>query len=189
MLCTNESKSLQDVKLVKIKRKKKDNFLMYKKSRLRPAATAVKIKKKNKKNRINLSSTSLSPAAFFFFSCTAAAAAFLRNIIQIESVGEAKGIKLFIKLNHKRSQNGGGGGLHHKNKSCPLLLSHHTSCAVLLGFYNNQIWACNLYTSQQRFRAMYKWTIYGRRWPSPIAGRHHSRYIWIFDGIIQSGFA
>ena len=67
MLCTNESKSLQDVKLVKIKRKKKDNFLMYKKSRLRPEATAVKIKKKKKKkNRINLSSTSLSPAAFFF---------------------------------------------------------------------------------------------------------------------------
>ena len=49
MLCTNESKSLQDVKLVKIKKKKKDNFLTYKKSRLRPAATALKIKKKKKK--------------------------------------------------------------------------------------------------------------------------------------------
>jgi hypothetical protein len=40
---------------------------------------------------------------------SAAAAAAIRNIIQIESVGEAKGIKLFIKLNHKRLQNGGGG--------------------------------------------------------------------------------
>jgi hypothetical protein len=92
---------------------------------------------------------------------SAAAAAAIRNIIQIESVGEAKGIKLFIKLNHKRSQNGGdplytGMCSIIKIKVCPLLLSH-TSCAVLLGFFNNittQIWACNLYTSQQRFRAI-----------------------------------
>ena len=68
-----------------------------------------------------------------------AAAAAIRNIIQIESVGEAKGIKLFIKLNHKRSQNGWDplyrNVLHHKNKSLSPIAVTHVLCGSVRFFF------------------------------------------------------